>query len=475
MNESVHLISLGCPKNQVDSEVTLADLCGEGFRPVARPQEADIIVVTTCCFINDAKQESIDIILEHARLKEHGSKIMVVCGCLVQRYERRLVRLLPEVDLFVGLSGMRRLGRILRQYIESTPENRERILSLENSGPAWDMPATRLLSTPRHYAYIKIADGCSHRCTFCIIPKIRGPYRSRPMADIVSEAHALVQKGVKELILVAQDTGGYGADGEKKSSLADLIKKLARIIDLEWIRILYLHPSHVNPELLSVIREEPKCCPYLDIPIQHVAPEILRRMGRGGEDVREKLRAIRTLAPSVHFRTSLIAGFPGESEDEFNELLKFIEEFHFDSLGAFTYSREEGTPAARMKCQIHPSTRERRKRLLMEAQAHIVDEINRHRIGQVFDVMIDGFDPKDPSNLIGRTFFQAPEIDGLVLIPGGAPFHIGSRVKVKITGTNLYDLIGQVIPSLSHVGNSNQPSFPENEYPSVPQRRLRLS
>jgi ribosomal protein S12 methylthiotransferase len=475
VNERVHLISLGCPKNQVDSEVTLANLCSEGFRPVAQPQEAGIIVITTCCFINDAKQESIDIILEHARLKEDGCKMLVVCGCLVQRYGKRLVRLLPEVDLFVGLPQMRSLGRILRQYIETSPESRERILSLENLGPAWDAPAPRLLSTPRHYAYIKIADGCSHRCTFCIIPKIRGPYRSRPMADILSEAHALVQEGVKELILVAQDAGGYGTEGEKKNILPDLIKKLAKIIDLEWIRILYLHPSHVNPELLSVIREEPKCCSYLDIPIQHVVPEILRRMGRGEEDVREKLWAIRTLAPNVHIRTSLIVGFPGESEDEFSELLKFVEEFRFDSLGVFTYSREEGTPAAIMKHQIHPGTKERRKRLLMEAQAHIVDEINQNRIGQVFDVMIDGFDPKAPANLIGRTFFQAPEIDGLVFISGGAPFHIGSRVKAEITGNNFYDLIGQVSPSFCHVKKSKQWGFPEKGHPSVLPRGFRFS
>jgi len=471
VSENVHLIILGCPKNQVDSEVMLASLAGEGFNLVDQPEEAEIIVVSTCCFINDAKQESIDIILEHAHLKEHGCKLMVVCGCLVQRYGKLLTSLLHEVDLFVGLSQMRRLGGILREFLDVPPEERERILPIEMPGPACDMPAPRVLSTPRHYAYIKIAEGCSHRCTFCIIPKIRGPYRSRPVEDILSEANALVEKGVKEIILVAQDTGGYGMDLQGRANLPCLIKKLSKINKLEWIRLFYLHPSHVHPELLSVIREEPKCCPYLDIPIQHVSPGILRRMGREGADARDKLRAVRDMVPSACIRTSLIVGFPGESDDDFNQLLEFIKEFRFESLGVFTYSREEGTPAAKMKPQIHHSTKEHRKRLLMEAQARIVDERNRHRVGETLDVMVDGFDPEDPANLIGRTPFQAPEIDGLVLIPGGSPSHIGSMVKAMITGSNLYDLIGLLSLSDRRFLGSAHWNFSDAGHPSILSRK----
>jgi len=447
VKENFHFVSLGCPKNQVDGEVILASLAREGFSLVDQPEDAGIIVVTTCCFINDAKQESIEIILEHARLKERGSPVaLVVCGCLVQRYGKRLAALLPEVDLFVGLAQMRSLGVILRRFLASPREQRERLLINGTPWPAWDVQTSRVLSTPPHYAYIKIAEGCSHRCAFCIIPNIRGSYSSRPAEDIFSEARGLVEKGVKEIILVAQDTGGYGADLEWSETLAGLIRKLSRLDKLEWIRLLYLHPSRVSPELLSVIREDPKCCPYLDIPIQHVAPGVLRRMGRGGEDVREKLRAVRRLFPEAYVRTSLIVGFPGESEDDFNELLEFIHEFRFESLGVFTYSMEEGTPAARMRPQVHHRTRERRRRLIMEAQARIVEERNRLRTGRSYDVMVDGIDPECPTNLVGRTGFQAPEIDGVVVIPGGNPSHIGSRVRVVITGSTIYDLVGQERP-----------------------------
>ncbi len=472
MNESIHLISLGCPKNLVDSEVILASLSDEGFRPVDQSEKASIIVVNTCCFIDEAKQESIDTILEYAKLKEHGCEAMVVCGCLVQRYGKRLVKLLPEVDLFVGLSQMRQLGKILCQFLSEPPGERERILPVHTPMRALDKPASRLLSTPRHYAYIKIADGCSHRCTFCIIPTIRGSYRSRPMADILSEAQGLAESGVKELILVAQDTGGYGTDRDEKSILPELIKKLARIDGLQWIRILYIHPSRLDPELLQAIREEPKCCFYLDIPIQHVAQGLLRSMGREGSDVRDRLETVRLMLPEAHIRTSLLVGFPGETNDDFSELLKFVQEFRFESLGVFTYSREEGTPAARMKPQIHHLTKKCRRRKLMEAQARIVEERNQHRIGEIVDVMVDGFDPTDPMNLIGRTFFQAPEIDGMVLIPGGAPSHIGSRVKVKITGSNLYDLIGQVQPSHCHSRRSSRWDFSEaGHFPFSAQER----
>jgi len=459
VNKSVHLISLGCPKNLVDSEVILAGLSSEGFRPVDQTEKAGIIVINTCCFIDEAKQESIDTILEHVRLKEHDCETLVVCGCLVQRYGKRLVTLLPEVDLFVGIARMRQLGKILRQFLALAPGKRERIFSIQTSVRAWDEPAPRLLSTPQHYAYVKIADGCSHRCTFCIIPAIRGPYRSRPTADILSEAQGLAENGVREIILVAQDTGGYGTDREETNFLPDLIKTLAKIDGLEWIRILYIHPFRLDPKLLQTIREEPKCCPYLDIPIQHVSPGVLRRMGREGGDVRDKLERVRLLLPDAHIRTSLLVGFPGETDDEFDELLKFVKEFRFESLGVFTYSREEGTPAAKMKPQVHHLTRKQRRRRLMEVQARIVEEKNQHRIGKVFDVMVDGFDDADPRNLIGRTFFQTPDIDGTVLIPGGAPSHIGRRVKVKIIGSNLYDLIGQVQPSSCHSSRYTRRDF----------------
>ncbi len=439
--EDVCLISLGCPKNLVDSEVMLGLLAEGGYGITTEPSQADIILINTCSFIQEATQETLDTIFEAVHLKRSGScRLLVVTGCLPQRYGWTLAREMPEVDYFLGTEQFPRIVR----YLKRIPNDRQRV-AIGRSSFLYDHRTPRLVSGPHHSAYIKIAEGCSRSCSFCIIPTLRGRLRSRPIVSIFQEVSRLVEQGVKEINLVAQDTTSYGQDLRDGTHLKGLLASLSQIEGLQWIRVLYAYPEHVDHQLLRQMRSSEKICNYLDLPLQHINREILRAMARpmprGSPEA--LIRKIREEIPGVCLRTTLMVGFPGETEAQFSELVDFVKRIRFERLGVFQFSPEEGTLASRMKNQIPESVKRRRFERLMELQQRISLEHNSRLIGRRVLVLIDGL-LGDKDSLAGRMATQAPEIDGRVIMNAGTASP-GQMVEVRITKAHPYDLEGEVV------------------------------
>jgi len=439
MKETACLVSLGCPKNLVDSEVILGLLSREGYLLTTDPSRADILIVNTCSFIEDATREAVETVLQLSSLKKEGRcRLFVVAGCLPQRYGEVLERELPEVDLFVGTGAFQQLPLLLSHK----PKQKT---FLPKPTFLYNEETPRILSTPPFIAYLKIAEGCSNACTFCTVPKIRGRYRSRKPRSVLEEARRLADQGVQELILVAQDTTAYGRDLRDGTNLEKLLKNLVKVDGLRWIRVLYSYPKadHFTDRLLELMAQENKVCPYLDLPIQHIDDEILRRMGRRARDaeIRSLLRKIRIFLPEISLRTSLIVGFPGEKESQFKALLAFVEEVQFDHLGAFKYSPEEGTPASRLPHRVPERVKGERLRTLMEVQKKISLKKYQKMVGQRRVVLVEGPQRKQ-GVLRGRLQSQAPEIDGSVFLDGKA--QPGDWVEARITQALPYDLVGQI-------------------------------
>jgi len=444
MKETVCLVSLGCAKNLVDSEVILGLLSKEGYLLTTDPSRAEILIVNTCSFIEEATREAIETIFQLSRLKKEGRcRLLVVSGCLPQRYGKVLEKELPEVDYFVGTGDFQNLPKLLAQK----PKKRS---FLSKPTFLYDETTPRILSTPPFIAYLKIAEGCSNACTFCTVPKIRGSYRSRKLRSVLGEAERLADQGVQELILIAQDTTAYGRDLQDGTNLEKLLKNLVSVEGLRWIRILYSYPRADNftDGLLELMAQEEKICPYLDLPLQHIDDEILKRMGRRskGAEIRSLLQKIRTFLPQVSLRSSLIVGFPGEKEGQFKALLDFVEETQFDHLGAFKYSSEEGTPASRLPHPIVESVKEERLRALMEIQKKISLKKYQGMVGQRNVVLVEG--PQRKRGVLrGRLQTQAPEIDGSVFLDGKA--QPGDWVEARMTQALPYDLVAQIENVLS--------------------------
>ncbi len=441
----VYAVSLGCPKNLVDTEIMLGQLCEKGWEVAAAPEAANLLLVNTCAFIAPACQEAVDTILDLARHKETDpDKLLIVTGCLVQRYGPELARELPEADLLLGVNDFPALARLLS---EPHPGAASR---LRHAAPPYPYarPTPRYPATPSHLAYLKIAEGCSHHCAYCVIPQIRGPYRSRPLETLVAEARGLAATGVRELILVAQDTTAYGRDGSRVPGLPALLRELCRIPDFRWIRLLYSHPARITDELLRVMADHPQICPYLDLPIQHGHDEMLRRMGRGytRRRVLDACRRIREALPRATLRTTVMVGFPGETEAHFQALHDLVQEVRFDHLGVFLYYPEAGTPAARLTPKVPRRAARRRARLLKALQARIVTEKLRALVGTVQPVLMEGFSPESEYLLSGRLISQAPEIDGQVYITAGTA-QVGEIQPVRLTRALPYDLVGEIVAS----------------------------
>lgn len=441
MREKIGFISLGCPKNQVDSELMLKKLNDAGFEIIDTAVGADIVIINTCGFIEAAKQEAIENILEMAQLKEDGEvgKIIVI-GCMAQRYKEEIIKEMPEVDAVAGLG----INGDIVSFVESVL-NEEKNLSFP---PKEEMPlcGERILSTPSHWAYLKISDGCSNCCTYCAIPSIRGPFRSRRVESIVDEAKQLVLKGVKELIVIAQDTTRYGLDIYGELKLPELLKQLNQIKGLHWIRLLYCYPDRLTDELLETMRDCEKVLHYIDLPLQHADGKILSAMNRSGDDksLLELIGKIRSYMPDCIIRTTFITGFPGEGEEEFTTLSEFVEKAQFDRLGCFAYSPEEGTAAAEMENQVDKETAVHRGEIIMEQQFDIFTDKQRDLIGTVQQCIVEGYDPYSDS-YNGRTWMDAPEIDSAICFICNDELEVGQLVDVEITDVNEYDLIGEVV------------------------------
>lgn len=443
MAYKVGMVSLGCAKNQVDGEVLMASLRDGGFVPVDDAAMADIAIVNTCGFIESAKRESIEEILELATLKKEGKiKKLVVTGCLGERYQQEMHKELPEVDAVIGIGANGEIAELLTkmmekdQYVESFPEKDKMPLC-----------GGRVLTTPSYFAYVKIAEGCDNRCSYCAIPLIRGGYRSRTMESIEEECRALVADGAKELILIAQDTSRYGIDLYGEYSLAKLMERLCKIDGLHWLRVLYCYPDSITDELLEVMAREEKIVPYIDLPLQHASGKILKAMNRRGDrqSLTALMKKIRETVPGVVLRTTLIAGFPGETEEDFTELAEFVKDVKFERMGCFAYSQEEGTAAAELPDQVEDETKERRAEILMDDQMNIMDTQGQELIGQTLEVLVEGFD-RYAECWFGRSYRDAPDIDGKVFFTtGGKRPRLGSFVKVEITDCMDADLTGELV------------------------------
>ena len=435
-------ISLGCDKNLVDTEVMLGLLASRGYEMTDDETQADVIVINTCCFIHDAKEESIQNILEMAEYKKRGTvKALIVTGCLAQRYRQEIIDEIPEVDEVLGTTAY---DKILDAVDAALRGEHEVMLSELDALPLPD--TRRLVTTGGHFAYLKIAEGCDKHCTYCIIPKIRGNFRSVPMERLVREAQELADQGVKELILVAQETTLYGKDLYGEKSLHILLKKLCEISGLRWIRILYCYPEEITDELIQVIKEEPKICNYLDLPIQHANDKILGRMGRrtSKQELVDIIGKLRSEIPDICLRTTLITGFPGETQEQHEELMEFVDEMEFDRLGVFTYSPEEDTPAAEMPDQIDEEVKLDRQAELMELQQEIAFDNAQDMVGREVLVMIEG-KVADEKAYVGRTYRDAPNVDGLIFINTDEELLSGDFARVRVTGAIDYDLIGELL------------------------------
>ncbi len=438
----IMFISLGCDKNLVDTESMLGILRQNGFEFTDDERQADVIVINTCCFINDAKEESINTILEMALMKQEGvCKALIVAGCLAHRYQKEIIEEIPEVDAYVGTTSYDKITEVITSVLEgkgyNVVDDKDRLVQTESD---------RIITTGGYFEYLKIAEGCDKHCTYCIIPKVRGNFRSYPMEYLVKQAESLVEKGVKELILVAQETTLYGVDIYGKKSLADLIRKLAQIENLQWIRILYCYPEEIDDSLIDVIKNEPKVCHYLDMPIQHASDNILKRMGRRTtrQELVDIIGKLRQEIPDIALRTTLITGFPGETEEDYNRLLDFVDEMEFDRLGVFTYSPEENTPAADFPDQIAEDVKISRRDGVMELQQEVSIDKSARMVGKVLECMVEG-KIEDDDVYVARSYRDAPNVDGYVFINTDANLMSGDIVKVQIDGSTEYDLIGKLL------------------------------
>ena len=434
----IALISLGCPKNQVDADVMCHALLERGHITTADLSEADAIIVNTCGFIESAKQEAIDSILEACSYKEQKPELkVVVTGCLAQRYQHEIVKEIPEVDAVVGLGSNAAICSILERLTGTQP--------VESYGAKESLPlgGKRVISTPRHYAYLKIAEGCNNRCHYCAIPLIRGPLRSRTIPDIVAEARFLAGEGVKELIVVAQDPTAYGEDWGKPGAVCELLDKLNTIEGIRWIRVLYAYPERISDEFIAALVRNNKVVPYLDLPIQHCDDEVLKNMNRRGgrKEIEDAIRRLRAAIPNITLRTTLIAGFPGETEEQYSELCDFVKTVKFDRLGCFAYSAEENTVAAKMDNQIDEEVKQRRADHIMELQAEISAEKEAEKVGKTYECICDGVDDETGMYLL-RSAADCPEIDGSIMTPADNPLEAGAFYNVTITDADTYDLYG---------------------------------
>jgi len=448
--KKVGFISLGCPKNLVDSEVMMGRLKQHGYEITSDATDADTVVVNTCGFIDSAKKESIDTILEAAQLKTNGqAKRLIVAGCLVERYRDELKAAIPEVDAFIGTN---QINDILAVCDPKTNTRSLPVVPLGNQSATYlyDDSTPRVLATPSHYAFVKIAEGCDRPCAFCFIPQMRGHFRSRRFGSIIAEAHQLAEEGVKEIVLVAQDSSRYGEDLGKQDALARLLRELSHVDGIEWVRVMYTYPTHISDAFLDVLAEEPKAVKYLDMPLQHASQNVLKLMKRGGNrgSLERLIERVRKRVPAIAVRTTFISGFPGETEKDYEELLGFIKSVEFDRVGVFTYSDEEGTPAFELPEKVPARTAARRRNSLMKEQAKISRRKNRARVGEVVRVLFEGESKESELLWQGRMETQAPDIDGCVLIndvPDGVLPESGEFVNVEITEAHEYDLIGRII------------------------------
>lgn len=444
MKKKVLLISLGCDKNLVDTEMMLGMLAERGYVFTDDEEEADAVVVNTCCFIGDAKEESVNTILEMAELKKAGKiEALLVTGCLGQRYQEEIRREIEEVDAVIGTTATDELPEVLDEVFSGKTEISDRYQILDRK-PLADRK--RIVTTGGHFAYLKIAEGCDKHCTYCIIPKVRGPYRSVPMESLVREAQTLALQGVKELILVAQETTVYGEDIYGYKALPELLRKLCRIEGLLWIRLMYCYPEEIDEDLVKVMKEEEKICHYLDIPIQHASDAVLRRMGRKTDrkELTEKVNFLRETIPDICLRTTLITGFPGETQEDHETLLAFVDEMAFDRLGVFPYSQEEDTPAAEMPEQVPDEVKEARRGELMALQQEIAFAAAADMEGQQVTAMVEG-KVADEDVYVARTYKDAPDVDGLLFVHTDRELLTGDFVRVKITGSHEYDLMGELL------------------------------
>ena len=440
-------VSLGCDKNLVDTEKMLGVAGGLGVSFTDDETEADAILINTCCFIGDAKEESVNTILEMARYKEEGKcRALIVAGCLAQRYKQEIIDEIPEVDAILGTTSYEEIGNVLTRLFGEEKEKKEEHISCFHD--LKELPETakkRVMTTGGHYAFLKIAEGCDKRCSYCIIPYLRGPYRSVPMEQLLAEARELADNGVRELILVAQETTLYGKDLYGEKTLPKLLHELAQIPGIYWIRIQYCYPEEITDELIQTIKTEEKVCHYLDIPIQHASDRILKRMGRRTHkaELKERIGDLRREIPDIALRTTFICGFPGETEEDHEELMEFVDEMEFERVGVFTYSAEEDTPAYSYPDQIPEEVKEERRADVMELQQEIAFEHCENMVGKVLDVMIEGKVADEPA-YVGRTYMDAPNVDGLIFVNADEMLMSGDFVRVKVTGANEYDLIGEV-------------------------------
>lgn len=440
MEHKVGMISLGCPKNQVDAEHMLALMDAEGWEIVDYVDGCDVVIVNTCGFIDDAKKEAIENILDMVELKKEGviGKI-IVTGCLAQRYKEEIVKEIPEVDAVVGIGANGDIIKTVEEVMDS-------VSTIEKYPPRCDLPleGQRILTTPQYWAYLKIGEGCSNRCTYCTIPSIRGNMRSRSMENVIEEAKQLAELGVKELILIAQDTTSYGLDLYGELKLPELINELCKIDSIEWIRLLYCYPDRITDELVETMKNQDKVVNYIDLPLQHADDKILKAMNRRGDQalIRSVISKLRAEIPDVVIRTTFIVGFPGEGEEEFETLAEFVNEIEFDRLGVFTFSPQEGTPAFDMEGQVDEDVKTRRGEVIMQDQYSIMEEKNNEKIGKTYKVVVEEYDGYSDS-YTGRTYMDAPEIDGLVKFTSQKDLDIGDFVDVEIFDVEDYDLIGE--------------------------------
>ena len=450
----VGFVSLGCSKNLIDTEIAIGHIKNNNYEIENDPEKAEIIVINTCGFIESAKEEAINTILEMLEYKKKKCKYIIVMGCLVQRYYNELIKALPEVDLFIKIDEYDRLWQKIEKLIKedtveiSTTNTSKKISEIKPLPmPTYNEFYERVVTTGTNFAYLKIGEGCSNKCTYCAIPYIRGPFVSRPQEEIIEEAKILASKGIKEIIVIAQDTTKYGVDIYGDPKLAELLQKISEIPEIKWIRFLYSYPEGITDELIHTVKNNEKICKYFDIPIQHISNKILKRMNRrtNKQEIENLLAKLRKEIPNVTLRTSLIVGFPGESKDDFEELSKFVEKAKFDKLGAFMYSKEEGTPASKLPEQIHGNTKKSRYNKIMEIQQKISNENLQKKIGQEVEVLVEdiSFDGK---YLIGRTKQDVPDIDGIIYIKNDNKTNLVNKfVKAKITNVKDYDLIGELM------------------------------
>ena len=433
----IGFVSLECSKNLVDTEKTIGIFKANGYEIVNSPEKADVIVINTCGFIESAKEEDINTILEMAEYKKKNCKFLVVMGCLVERYKKELEKEIPEVDLYIKYSEYNTLWEQIQNLL-----HKEDKLDNSNKYSNFDEIEERVISTGDNFAYLKIADGCSNRCTYCAIPYIRGPQKSRNIEDILKEANKLANEGYKEIILIAQDTTKYGIDIYGKPQLAELLKELCKIEKIHWIRFLYAYPETIDDELIQVVKENEKICKYFDIPIQHISDRVLKMMNRqsDGDSIRKLIQKLRKEIPEVVIRTTVMVGFPGETKEDFEELYNFVKEAKFDKLGCFAYSKEDGTPAARIKEQIHPMTKKSRYNKIMSLQQEISKENLQKQIGKEVEILIED-KTYDGRTYVGRTSMDVPDIDGIAYLNTDKNIQIGDFVNAKVIDVSNYDLI----------------------------------